>query len=120
LCCGLFSIAFGKIHPDGEDEMNPSVSWVTNGPSVKFNYETGSLQVFRGLPLVPVNVPSIMRQAGYEAGIKAASRIMIRESRWYSSLYKAEKDLLCPFPSCYLAISLACAMAGTEIRKLLK
>jgi hypothetical protein len=88
------------------------------------NCETGSIQVFRGLPGVVVDVLSIMRkvgyEAGYEAGIKAASKILVRESRRHYFLYKAEKETFPPWLSDDLDISFAFAAAGTEIRKLLK
>jgi hypothetical protein len=84
--------------------------------------ETGIGQMFRGLPDFDVDVPSIMRQAGYEAGIRAASKILVRMSRYHARLAKTAKNqtLTVTGEEYVNTIAAAFAQAGTEIRKLLK
>ena len=96
--------------------------FVNYGPSSGTNYETASTQVFRGIPEVFVDVPSIMRQAGYEAGIRAASKILVRMSRYHAQLAKTAKNqtLTVNGEEYVNTIAKAFAQAGTEIRKLLK
>ena len=97
------------------------------------NFETNSIQVFRGVPITDacIDVPSIMRQAGYEAGyeagIKAASAVVVKASKEAYLIYKDPKSVLGSFyrdfgANIYEFQNKARDLArlGAEIRKLLK
>jgi hypothetical protein len=92
------------------------------------DFETNSIQVFRG-PITDarIDIPSIMRRAGYEAGIRAASAVVVKASKEAYLIYKDPKSVLGCFyrdfgANIYEFQNKARDLArlGAEIRKLLK